>query len=198
VLVVVTALSLLDVESSGVGYLNAALGVGGLIGGFVALVLATRGRLAADFGIGIALFGIPLALIGITSSVVVALLALALIGLANSIVDINALTIMQRAVPDEVLARVLGVLEGILIGSIGVGGLLAPVLIHFAGIRWALILTGLLLPVLAHLSARAHRSPARHRVAGTTAAGHARGAGRFSGGAVRAGRRRDRARGRGG
>ena len=69
VLVVVTALSLLDVDSSGVGYLNAALGVGGLVGGFVALVLATRGRLAADFGIGIALFGIPLALIGITSSV---------------------------------------------------------------------------------------------------------------------------------
>jgi MFS family permease len=149
VLVVVTALSLLDVDSSGVGYLNAALGVGGLVGGFVALVLATRGRLAADFGIGIALFGIPLALIGITSSVAVALLALALIGLANSIVDINALTIMQRAVPDEVLARVLGVLEGILIGSIGVGGLLAPLLIHVAGIRWALILTGLLLPVLA-------------------------------------------------
>ena len=69
VLVVVTALELLDVDSSGVGYLNAALGAGGLVGGFVALVLATRGRLAADFGIGIALFGIPFALIGITSSV---------------------------------------------------------------------------------------------------------------------------------
>ena len=149
VLVVVTALSLLDVSSSAVGYLNAALGVGGLVGGFVALVLATRGRLAADFGIGIALFGIPLALLGITPSVAVALLALTLVGLANSIVDINALTIMQRAVPDEVLARVLGVLEGILIGSIGIGGLLAPLLIHVAGIRWALILTGLLLPVLA-------------------------------------------------
>jgi len=154
VLVVVTALALLDVDSSGVGYLNAALGVGGLVGGFVALVLATRGRLAADFGIGIALFGITLALIGITSSVAVALLALALIGLANSIVDINALTIMQRAVPDEVLARVLGVLEGILIGSIGVGGLLAPLLIHVAGIRWALILTGFLLPVLALAATR--------------------------------------------
>jgi MFS family permease len=149
VLVVVSALELLDVDSSGVGYLNGALGVGGLVGGFVALVLATRGRLAADFGFGIALFGLPLVLIGITSSVPMALLALALVGLGNSLVDINALTIMQRAVPDEVLARVLGVLEGILIGSIGIGGLLAPVLIHVAGIRWALILTGLLLPVLA-------------------------------------------------
>ena len=154
VLVVVTALSLLAVDSSGVGYLNAALGAGGLLGGFVALVLATRGRLAADFGIGIALFGIPLALMGITSSVAVALLALAFVGVGNSIVDINALTIMQRAVPDEVLARVLGVLEGVLIGSIGIGGLLAPLLIHVAGIRWALILTGLLLPVLALAATR--------------------------------------------
>jgi MFS family permease len=149
VLVIVSALELLDVDSSGVGYLNGALGVGGLVGGFVALVLATRGRLAADFGFGVALFGLPLVLLGITASVPVALLALALVGLGNSLVDINALTIMQRAVPDDVLARVLGVLEGILIGSIGIGGLLAPVLIHFAGIRWALILTGLLLPLLA-------------------------------------------------
>ena len=48
----------------------------------------------------------------------------------------------------------LGVLEGILIGSIGIGGLLAPLLIHVAGIRWALILTGLLLPVLALAATR--------------------------------------------
>ena len=147
--VVVSALELLDVQPSGVGYLNGALGVGGLLGGFVALVLATRGRLAADFGLGLALFGLPLILIGATSSVPVALGALALVGLGNSIVDINALTIMQRAVPNDVLARALGVLEGVLIGALGVGGLLAPVLIHLAGIRWALILTGLLLPVLA-------------------------------------------------
>jgi MFS family permease len=165
VLVVVSALELLGVDASGVGYLNGALGVGGLLGGFVALVLATRGRLAGDFGLGIAIFGLPLVLIGITSSVPVALLALALVGLGNSIVDINALTIMQRAVPDAVLARVLGVLEGILIGAIGIGGLLAPVLIHFAGIRWALILTGLLLPVLALAAAGALRSIDRRTAA---------------------------------
>ena len=155
VLVVVSALELLAVEPSGVGYLNGAIGAGGLVGGFVALVLATRGRLAADFGIGLALFGLPLVLIGVTPSVPVALVALAFVGLGNSIVDINALTIMQRAVPNDVLARVLGVLEGVLIGALGVGGLLAPVLIHFAGIRWALILTGLLLPVLALVASAA-------------------------------------------
>ncbi len=165
VLVVVSALELLDVQPSGVGYLNGALGAGGLVGGFVALVLATRERLAADFGIGLALFGLPLILIGVTSSVPVALVALAVVGLGNSIVDINALTIMQRAVPNDVLARALGLLEGLLIGALGVGGLLAPVLIHFTGIRWALTLTGLLLPVLALVAASSLRSIDRRTAA---------------------------------
>ncbi len=158
VLVVVTALELLDLDASGVGYLNAALGVGGLVGGFVALVLATRGKLAADFGLGIALYGLPLILVGAVASTPVALLALAVIGLGNSLVDINALTIMQRAVPDDVLARALGVLEGVLLGSIGVGALLAPALIDVAGIRAALIVTGLLLPTLSLLGAAKLRS----------------------------------------
>jgi MFS family permease len=165
VLVVVAALELLDVGDSGVGYLNGALGVGGLVGGFVALVLASRGRLAADFGLGVALFGVPLALIGIASSVPVALLALGLVGLGNSLVDINALTIMQRTVPDEVLGRVLGVLEGVLLGSIGVGALLAPLVIEVAGIRWALVATGLLLPALALLAATRLRSIDRRSAA---------------------------------
>lgn len=165
VLVVVAALELLDVGDSGVGYLNGALGVGGLVGGFVALVLAARGRLAADFGLGVALFGVPLALIGVAGSVPVALLALGLVGLGNSLVDINALTIMQRTVPDEVLGRVLGVLEGVLLGSIGVGALLAPALIDAAGIRWALVATGLLLPVLALLASTRLRSIDRRSAA---------------------------------
>ena len=165
VLVVVSALELLDVQPSGVGYLNGALGAGGLLGGFVALVLATREKLAADFGLGLAVFGLPLILIGATSSVPVALFALALVGVGNSIVDINALTIMQRTVPNDVLARALGFLEGVLIGALGVGGLLAPVLIHFAGIRWALIVTGLMLPVLTLIAWSSLRSIDRRTAA---------------------------------
>ena len=132
--------------------------MGGLIGGFVALVLATRGRLAFDFGLGLVLFGAPLMLMGLSTSVAVAVLALVVIGLANSIVDVSGLTIMQRAVPDDVLARALGVLQGTLIGAIGIGGLLAPILIHLVGIRSALVVTGLLLPILTLLAAPRLRS----------------------------------------
>src|SRR6188508_281560 len=64
VLVVVTAFELLDLDDAGVGLLYAAVGVGGLVGGFVALILSARGRLARDFALGLALFGLPLILVG--------------------------------------------------------------------------------------------------------------------------------------
>ena len=148
VLVVVSALELLDIGETGVGYLNAALGVGGLVGGFVALIAAAGGRLAVIFGVGVSLYSVPLLLVGLFPSVPMALLALAFIGLGNSLVDVNALTIMQRTVPDEVLGRVLGALQGMLLGSIGLGALLAPALIGLIGIETALVVTGCLLPVL--------------------------------------------------
>jgi MFS family permease len=149
VLVVVTAFEILDLGSGGVGLLYAAVGVGGLVGGFVALVLATHGRLARDFAIGLALFGLPLALIGGVPVGVVAVVALAIVGIGNSIVDVNALTIMQRAVPDAVLGRALGALDGLMLGTLGLGSILAPVLVDVTSPEAALVLTGVLLPVLA-------------------------------------------------
>jgi MFS family permease len=152
VLVVVTAFELLDLDAAGVGLLYAAVGVGGLIGGFVALLLATRGRLARDFAIGLALFGLPLLVVGGLPFSVIAVAALGVLGIGNSIVDVNALTIMQRAVPDAVLGRALGALDGLLIGTLGLGALLAPLLIDLVGPEAALVITGAVLPVLALLT----------------------------------------------
>ena len=147
VLIVLVALELVDAGQAGVGYLSAALGMGGFLGGFAALVLATRGRLAADFGLGVVLFGLPFALIGVFISFPVALAAFVVVGVGNSVTDIAALTLFQRIVPDHVLGRVLGVLEGILLGAIGLGGLAAPLCIAVFGARLSLIVAGVLLPV---------------------------------------------------
>jgi hypothetical protein len=152
VLVVVTAFELLELDEAGVGLLYAAVGVGGLVGGFVALLLSARGRLARDFAIGLALFGLPLAILGGLPFPVVAVAALGVLGIGNSIVDVNALTIMQRAVPDAVLGRALGALDGLLIGGLGLGALLAPALIELVGPEAALVIAGAVLPVLALLT----------------------------------------------
>jgi MFS family permease len=89
-----------------------------------------------------------LLLIAAAPNLVAALVALAVVGIGNSLVDIAAVTLLQRTVPDEVLARVLGLVEGILLGSIGLGALAAPLLIDAFGPRAALVAAGALLPVV--------------------------------------------------
>ena len=154
VLVVVTALELLDQGPSGVGLLEAASGVGSLAGAVAAFALIGRKRLASDFGLGIVLWGAPLILIGAWPNTAVALVALGVLGLGNTLVDVAGLTLLQRTAPPAVIGRVFGVLEMVLVGTIGLGAALAPALIAWLGIRWSLVVTGAFLPVLAALTWR--------------------------------------------
>ena len=151
VLIVAAALDLLDLGEVGVGYLNSAVGVGGLVGALLALGLAGRNRLASNFGAGMFLWGIPIVLIGIYPESAIAIALLIVIGAGNTIVDVAGLTLMQRAVRDDVLGRVFGALEGLMIITVGLGAMLAPALIALIGIQGALIVTGALLPVLTAL-----------------------------------------------
>jgi MFS family permease len=153
VLLVVVALEVLGIGEAGVGYLNSAVGVGGLLGALVALGLASR-RLAPGFGLGLLLWGLPIALIGVWPNRWLALLLLGLVGVGNTLVDVAGQTLLQRAVADDVLARAFGVLESLLLGTIALGAAVAPALISGLGIRLALGATGLLLPMLALLTWR--------------------------------------------
>ena len=153
VLIVVSALQLLDLGEQGVGFLNSAVGIGGLLGALVSAALIGR-RLSSNFLIGILLWGIPIGLIGIFPEPVPALLFLAVVGLGNTLVDVSAFTLLQRAVPDDVLARVFGAVQGLWVATIGIGAIVAPLLIAAVDIRGALMITGALLPILATLLRR--------------------------------------------
>ena len=148
VLIVVMAFELLDMGESGVGYLNAAIGVGALIGSLAALSLAGMRRLGPPFIVGIVLWGVPLALIGLTSEPALAIVLLGVVGAANSLVNVTVFTLIQRAVPDDVLARVFGVIQFLWIASFGIGGLLIVPLIDWLGPEGALIVAGAFLPAL--------------------------------------------------
>jgi MFS family permease len=158
VLIVVAAINLLEIGAPGVGYLTSAIGVGGLIGSVVTLSLVGRSRLAVPFGVGIIVWGVPIAVIGLWPDPVVAVVALAVLGVGNAIVDVAGLTLLQRTVPERVLARVLGVLEGLIMGAVGVGALVAPLLTHNFGVATALVVTGLLLPLVVLFGWRGLRS----------------------------------------
>src|SRR5262249_30842401 len=148
VFIVVAALQLLDLGNQGVGFLNAAIGVGAFIGAVGALSLTGARRLSPAFLFGIVLIGLPLIAIGLWQSVVVAVVAFTLMGIGSSLVDVAGLTLVQRAVPEEVLARVFGVIQMLFLASIGIGAALVPALISWLGVETALIAAGAFLPVL--------------------------------------------------
>jgi MFS family permease len=151
------ALGLLGLSRSGLGYLNATLGIGGLVGGFVALVLVQRGRLARDFGAGVFLWSAPLLLVAAWPTLGAAVIMMVLLGLANSVVDINGFTIIQRIAPEETMSRVFGALESAFIGGMALGALLMPLLIATAGIRWGLAIVGAAVASIVLLNTRALR-----------------------------------------
>jgi len=151
------ALGLLGLSRSGLGYLNATLGIGGLVGGFVALVLAQRSHLARDFGVGVFFWSAPLLLLAAWPTVTAAVVVWVLIGLANSVVDVNAFTILQRIATKETMSRVFGAMESAVIGTMAIGALLMPTFISTIGIRWGLVVIGASVGALVLLGLRGLR-----------------------------------------
>ncbi len=152
VLLVVTALELLDIGESGVGWLNAALGAGALVGGLGAVGLVGRRRLAGPFGLALVLWGAPIAAIGAWPVVGWALLCMGVIGVGNALLDVSGFTLMQRTVDEHVLGRVFGVFEILVAVAVALGSALGSLLVTQIGIRWALVVAGSVLPTLALLS----------------------------------------------
>lgn len=149
VLSVVVAIELLGTGEPGVGALMTSVGVGAVLGSLAASLLVGTGRLGAWFAVGVALWGLPLALVGAVPRASVALALLAFVGVGNALIDAAGFTLIGRIAPDEVLARVFGVLESIVAVSMGVGALAASLIGEWFGIRSALVAIGLLCPVLA-------------------------------------------------
>jgi MFS family permease len=146
VLIVVAVFSVLHGGAADVGYLTGAIGAGGLLGAFGAMAL--RRRLSATFGVALVFWGLPIALIAPRPYLVAALVLLAIVGVANSVEDVAAFTLLQRTVPDAILTRVLGVVWGLAMGGVALGSIVAPVVVSAIGPRPAFVAVGSILPLL--------------------------------------------------
>ncbi|MDX6468637.1 MAG: hypothetical protein QOF75_440, partial [Gaiellaceae bacterium] len=148
VMLVVIAIRMLHAGNAGVGWLNAAVGIGGVLGAVAVTALAGRKRLAGDLGIGALMWGVPLGLVAVWSNLGFVLLLFAVIGMGNTIVDVAGITLMQRTAADAVLARVFGVLESLALATLAVGSLVTPAILAALGPRTTLAIVGLVLPAL--------------------------------------------------
>jgi hypothetical protein len=163
-LVVVSAIELLGMGDSGVGLLNAAIGLGGLTGALGALGLTGGPGLARVFAIALAGWGLPLILIGIWPTAALALVALFVTGISNALLDVSGFTLVQRGVRNEDRVAMFGAMEGLFGLGVLVGSLLGPALVATVGARGSLAVAGAILPLLALVTARpiasrTHRSP---------------------------------------
>lgn len=147
VLIVVIAYQVLDRGATGVGYLTAAIGAGGLVGALGAVSLRGE-RLVPPFAWALVCWGAPIMLFAPLSFPVTVFALLAVIGAANSVVDVSGFTLLQRTVPDDVLTRVLGVTWGLAMGATAIGSFVAPAVLDLIGLEPAFLVVGAILPVL--------------------------------------------------
>jgi len=146
VLIVVAVFRILRGSAADVGYLTAAIGIGGLFGAVGAMTL--RGRLAVPFGLALVFWGLPIALIAPRPYFVAAVFLLMIVGAANSVEDVAVFTLLQRTIPDQILTRVLGVVWGLVMGAVAIGSIVAPTVVNVIGPRAAFVVVGSILPLL--------------------------------------------------
>jgi len=148
-LITAASFDLLGLGEPGVGTLNAAWGLGGLLGALAAVTLASRENLGPAFAISLVFWGLPLAVIGVVPLPVVAFAAMFVSGAGNATLDISGFTLLQRTVPSADRMAVFGLLEAIVGLGLGIGSILAPILLVALGDRGALVVAGALTPIAA-------------------------------------------------
>jgi MFS family permease len=143
VLTVVLAIDVLHAGEAANGYLNAAIGVGGLAGAVGSGVLVLRRELGPPLFVGSVVLGLGLAVLGAVPVLAVALAAMAVASAGFLVVDVVLTTIFQRLVPDELRGRGVGVLMAVSTLAAAVGAFILPVLVVSVGAAPSLAAAGL-------------------------------------------------------
>ena len=97
VIIPVLAVDTLALGQSAVGWLTAAIGAGGLVGGAAATGFVRVTRLGRAFVVGLLLWGLPLVWLALTPSAAIAYLALVVVGVGNAIEDVGLFTLLVRS-----------------------------------------------------------------------------------------------------
>jgi len=146
---VIASIRLLHAGSTGVGLLMLAAGVGSLIAAPLSSLLLRRARVGTPAVVALVACGLPLAVV---AGVPVFNLAMAVVvawGAGMALADITTTSIVYRLVETPLAPRVTGIIESTKLALEGLGGFLAPVLVLLIGIRGALWVAAVPLPLVA-------------------------------------------------
>lgn len=144
VLFVAVSAHRLGTGSKGYGYLLAGLGVGGILMAAAVDRLARHSRLALIIVAGTLGYCLPTALLAVIHDPALAFVVQIVRGAATLVVDVLAITALQRAVPADQVARVFGIFFAVVLGAIALGAAVTPPVIGAIGLTPALMTMALL------------------------------------------------------
>ena len=133
---------------NGYSYLTAGMALGGLLGAGLANRLSGASRLAPVIMGSICLQALPFLLTVPVYSPVLAAALQVVSGIGMIIVDVLALTSLQRDLPGDVLGRVLGIFDTVVLAGILLAALATGILLAHADVNVALVAVGVGIPVL--------------------------------------------------
>lgn len=134
ILTVVLATRQLGAGEDGTGYLNAAIGVGGLLGAVGSGLVVVRSRLSLPLIVGIVIFALGLAGLGWSTALGVGFVMLAIASAGSLLVEVVSTTLLQRIVPAGARGRAIGSIQTV--GTLGYasGAFALPILADRLGV----------------------------------------------------------------
>jgi hypothetical protein len=142
VLTAVLAVHVLALGGSAVGWLNAAFGAGGVLGGALATTVVRVTRLGRSFITGLLLWGPALAVVALVPTAAIAYLALVASGIGNAVQDTGCYTLVTRLAGPRLAGRVLAAMEIVGLAGLGAGSIVTPLLLNALGVRGTFALLG--------------------------------------------------------
>jgi hypothetical protein len=138
--------TVLGTGSAGLGYLLAALGVGGFLGSLLSARVGAARRGALVVALLLGCTGLTAAALALVQAPLVAYAVVALFGGGYLLLEVLAVTVMQRALSQSEVGPATGALDGLAFGTILLGALAAPVVVDALGLAGGLV--ALALPTL--------------------------------------------------
>ena len=138
----------LGTGANGYGYLLACLGIGGVLAAVLVDRLASSPHLGLIIVIGMGVYCLPTALLTVVDSQYVAMVIEAVRGGGTLVVDVLAITLLQRSLPQDMIARVFGAFFTLVLAAISLGSLVTSQLLQHVGLRSSLLLLAFVVPAL--------------------------------------------------
>jgi MFS family permease len=148
VLLVVVSERRLGTGANGYSYLLAGLGLGGVLAAGLVKRISAWPRLGTAIIVAMGVYCLPTLVLLAVRQPVAAFAVEVVRGAGTLVVDVLAMTALQRSLPQDKLARVFGAFFTFVLMAISLGALVTPLVLGAAGLGTTLWLAGALVPAL--------------------------------------------------